>query len=116
MTTYDYTVISSGLTHFDGSVVVRFNQSGVLGWPEGNYSIYHWTGSSIPFYVVSNSSGIFQIPGKVPDDWGSIKGLGYSATLSGALPLSLAFCTGLSLPLQCLLAGKSKRKIHENAS
>ncbi len=81
-------IAPSGLSRVTGSTIVRFNQSGVLGWPEGNYSVFFWTGSTIPLYVVSNSSGVFQIPGEVPDDWGSIKGLGYSASLSGALPLS----------------------------
>ncbi len=84
----EYNLAPAGLSRINGSVVVRFNQSDVLGWPEGNYSIFFWTISSIPLYVVSNTSGVFQILGEVPDDWGSIKGLGYSATLYGILPFS----------------------------
>ncbi len=104
-------VAPSGLSRVNGSVVVRFNQSGVLGWPEGNYSVFFWTGSSIPLYVVSNSSGVFQIPGEVPDDWGSIKGLGYSASLSGALPLSsIAILYGPILLVTLVLYWHIKKK------
>ncbi len=108
---YDHYVAKPGVSRFEGSVVVRFNQSGVLGWPQGNYSVFFWTGSTIPLYVVSNSSGVFQIPGEVPDDWGSIKSLGYRATLSGALPLSsIAILYGPILLVTAFVGWKLKKR------
>lgn len=114
---YDHYVVKSGLSRFAGSVVVRFNQSGVLGWPEGNYSIYHWSGSSIPLYVVSNSSGVYQMPGEVPDGWGSTKGLGYGLTLSGALPLSsLAILYGPIFVIAAFVGWKLKKRKTTNGN
>ena len=108
---YEYNLAPAGLSRINGSVVVRFNQSGVLGWPEGNYSIFFWTGSSIPLHIVSNSSGIFQIPGEVPDDWGSIKGLGYRATVYGILPLSsIAILYGSILLATIFVVWKVKKR------
>ncbi len=103
--------VKPGLSTVAVSTIVRFNKSNVKDWVPGTYQVYPLAISTVPYFVVKNESGVFDFPGELPNGWGSIKGLGYSASLSGKLPLSsIAILYGPILLVILFVIWKVKKK------
>ncbi|RMG41860.1 MAG: hypothetical protein D6732_01900 [Methanobacteriota archaeon] len=87
---FNTVLLSPGTTRFQRQTFVRFNQSGVDDWIEGEYVFYFRTYSSIAFHLVKNSTGVFTFSDPLPENWGRILSLGYGVSL-GILPFSSIF-------------------------
>ncbi len=87
-TIYSRFRIGPGLTKIPNlTTFIRFNQSGVDDWVEGNYTFTFLQYSSIAFHLVKNSTGVFTFSDPLPENWGETLSLGYGVSL-GILPLS----------------------------
>ena len=103
--------VKSGLNTVEIATIIRFNQSGVDDWIPGTYQVYPLGISTVPYFVIKNESGVFDFPGDLPKGWGSVTGLGYCASLRGALPLSsLAILYGPILLVMAFVGWKIKKK------
>ncbi len=84
---FNTVLLPSGTTQFQRQTFVRFNQSGIDDWIEGEYVFYFRTYSSIAYHLVRNSTGVFTFSDPLPENWGETLSLGYGVSL-GILPLS----------------------------
>ena len=84
---FNTVLLASGTTRFQRQTFVRFNQSGVDDWLDGEYVFHFRTYSSIAFHLIKNSTGVFTFSDPLPDNWGETISLGYGVSL-GILPLS----------------------------